>query len=216
MGKKRTAKKQDARGVKNVAEAAEWLEARGIEDIECIVPDHGRRRARQDDAGRQVPRRRPTCRCPARSSLQTITGDYPEEDDEFQLRPGRRRHHAGAGLLDALRSCPGSPTRPRRSSTTPITATGGRSRSRRARCCGGSSSSTDHQGWMPVVAPEIEFYLVKPQPRSRLSAEAAGRPLRPAGIGPPVLFDRRRSTSSTSCSTTSTTSPRRRAWRSTR
>ena len=39
MGKKRTAKKQDARGVKNVAEAAEWLEARGLEDIECIVPD---------------------------------------------------------------------------------------------------------------------------------------------------------------------------------
>ena len=47
------------------------------------------------------------------------------------------------------------------------------------------------RGWEPVVAPELEFYLVEPNLDAGLSAEAPGGPLRPRRAGPPVLQHRR-------------------------
>ena len=47
------------------------------------------------------------------------------------------------------------------------------------------------RGWEPVVAPELEFYLVEPNIDAGLSAEAAGRPLGPRRAGPPGLQHRR-------------------------
>jgi glutamine synthetase len=71
------------------------------------------------------------------------------------------------------------------------------------------------RGWKPVVAPEIEFYLVaqsddpdyplKPPGGARAGRSPAGSPIRSPA-----------STSSTSWSTTSTISPTSRGWRSTR
>ena len=73
----------NARGVDNWKEAAEWLKARGIEDIECITPDL---------AG--VPRGKmmPTSKFTSNTSLalpsaifrHTISGEYPEETEEFR------------------------------------------------------------------------------------------------------------------------------------
>ena len=47
------------------------------------------------------------------------------------------------------------------------------------------------RGWEPVVAPELEFYLVEPNHRRRLPAQAPGGPLGPRRAGPPVLQHRR-------------------------
>ncbi len=46
------------------------------------------------------------------------------------------------------------------------------------------------EGWVPVVAPELEFYLTKTNPRSRLSVRAADGTLRPAGSGSSSLQPR--------------------------
>ena len=48
------------------------------------------------------------------------------------------------------------------------------------------------KGWKPVVAPELEFFLVAGQHRPRSAAAAAGRALGRHGDRPPVLWHRRR------------------------
>ena len=75
-----------ARGVADWKDAARWLKARGIEDIECITPDL---------AG--VPRGKmmPTSKFTSNTSLalpsalyrHTISGDYPDESGSFRYEP---------------------------------------------------------------------------------------------------------------------------------
>ena len=150
----------------------------------------GRRRPRQDDAGAEVPRR------------------AVDVDARLDLHPDHRRRLAGG-----RRAVPERPRRPRHASSSRI--------SRRSPSCRGRSDPTAqvihdayHADGRPVeIAPRqvlrriVELYA---QPRlgagggagdrvlSRqaeqgpgLSARAAGRPLGPAGVGAPVLFDRR-------------------------
>ncbi|MGQ3280439.1 MAG: glutamine synthetase, partial [Shinella sp.] len=74
------------RGVKTWKDAADWLRARGIEDIECITPDL---------AG--VPRGKmmPSSKFTSNTSLalpsalyrHTISGEYPEETGNFRYEP---------------------------------------------------------------------------------------------------------------------------------
>src|SRR3546814_595219 len=74
------------RGVGDWQEAAAWLRARGIEDIECITPDL---------AG--VPRGKmmPSSKFTSNTSLalpsalyrHTISGEYPEETASFRYEP---------------------------------------------------------------------------------------------------------------------------------
>ena len=76
------------RGVSNWKEAATWLRARGIEDIECITPDL---------AG--VPRGKmmPSSKFTSNTSLalpsalyrHTISGEYPDETEGFQFSIGQ-------------------------------------------------------------------------------------------------------------------------------
>ena len=72
------------------------------------------------------------------------------------------------------------------------------------------------RGWEPVVAPELEFYLIEPNIDADYPAQAAGRAV-PAAPNPgasPTASPR--STNSIRCSTTSMPSARRRTSRSTR
>ncbi len=48
------------------------------------------------------------------------------------------------------------------------------------------------EGWRPVVAPELEFYLIKKNLGSRLSGRGGGRPFGPQGAWRPGLRHRRR------------------------
>jgi glutamine synthetase len=74
--------KQPARGVANEAAAREWCRARRIDDVECIIPDQ---------AGVARGKLMPTEKffggnpmtLPASMFTQTITGDYPEEEEAF-------------------------------------------------------------------------------------------------------------------------------------
>ena len=212
-----TAPRRAARRGVTLDAAREWLAGSArIEDIECIIPDQAGRRARQADAGRRSSSAAPTMTLPASIFTQTITGEYPEEEEAFIEGLDRFRPRSSGRISRRSPSCPGRATRPRRSSTTPSTRTGApfeiapRNVLKRVVELYADARLEAGRGAGDGVLPR------QAEHRSGLSAGAAGRPLGPAGARRASPIRSPRSTSSTSCSTTSTTSPRRRASRSTR
>ena len=80
---------ESLRGVPDGDAAREWLHARNIEDIECIVPDlAGVAR------GKMMPVEKffsgPVMTMPASIFAQTISGDYPDDDERFPAQSDRR------------------------------------------------------------------------------------------------------------------------------
>ena len=72
-----------ASGVASLEEAREWLAARRIEDIECVVPDQA-----GVARGKMMPvskfRAGPVMSMPVSIFTQTIAGDWPGDDETFQ------------------------------------------------------------------------------------------------------------------------------------
>jgi glutamine synthetase len=159
MGKKRGVGKLDVRGVKNVRQAADWLEKRGIEDIECIVPDmSGVARGKMMPVSKFVDA--PNMSLPGSVFLQTITGDYPEEDDDFSIDP------ADGDIVmvpDYATLC----VVPWASDPTAQVIHDAYYSDRRPvdlaprQLLRRIVELYRHKGWKPIVAPEIEFYLVE-------------------------------------------------------
>jgi len=147
-----------SRGVSNWKEAAEWLRARGIEDIECITPDL---------AG--VPRGKmmPSSKFTSNTSLalpsaiyrHTISGDYPDETEEFRY-DSRDSDIKLVPDLSTLSVVPWE-TDPTAQVICDIVDTEGKAVSYTPRnVLKHVLSLYKDRGWKPVVAPEIEFYLV--------------------------------------------------------
>ena len=146
------------RGVSNWKEAATWLRARGIEDIECITPDL---------AG--VPRGKmmPSSKFTSNTSLalpsalyrHTISGDYPEETGNFRYEP----RDSDLKLLPDLSTLSVVPweTDPTAQVICDIVGSTGESVPYTPRnVLKNVVQLYRDRGWKPVVAPEIEFYLV--------------------------------------------------------
>ncbi len=148
------------RGVGSVEEAGQWLKERGIEDIECIVPDMA-----GVARGKMMPTQKffsgPVMTMPSSIFAQTISGDYPPDDERFQ-------HNPTDGDLFFKPDYSTLTTVPWESDPTaqlihdaytrdgiPV-ETAPRNLLKRV------LQLYADKGWSPVVAPEIEFYLVKP------------------------------------------------------
>ncbi len=151
---------EPARGVKDHKSAVEWLKARGIQDVECIVPDQA-----GVARGKLMPTEKfamsPSITMPTSIFSQTITGDYPPEDDSFTHDPTDGdlifdpdyatlaivpwASDPAAQLIHDARYKDGRPVdhAPRQVLKRVI-------------------DLYERKGMRPVVAPEIEFYLVKP------------------------------------------------------
>ena len=149
---------RSARGVANWKEAAQWLRARGIEDIECITPDL---------AG--VPRGKmmPTSKFTSNTSLalpsaiyrHTISGEYPEETESFRYEP----RDSDLKLVPDLSTLSVVPweTDPTAQVICDIVNSEGQEVSYTPRnVLKRIMGLYLERGWKPVVAPEIEFYLV--------------------------------------------------------
>jgi glutamine synthetase len=81
MAKKKPSKSQ-VRGVENPDAASGFLEERGLEDIECIVPDmSGVARGKMMPVGKFLDT--PRMSLPGSIFTQTITGEYPDDEDEY-------------------------------------------------------------------------------------------------------------------------------------
>jgi glutamine synthetase len=146
------------RGVADWREAAAWLRARGIEDVECITPDL---------AG--VPRGKmmPSSKFTSNTSLalpsalyrHTISGEYPEETASFRYEP----RDSDLKLLPDLSTLSVVPweTDPTAAVICDIVNTEGKAVSYTPRnVLKNVVRLYNERGWKPVVAPEIEFYLV--------------------------------------------------------
>ncbi|MEL6751211.1 MAG: glutamine synthetase family protein [Pseudomonadota bacterium] len=168
-----------ARGVRTIEEAAQWLMSRGIEDVECITPDFA-----GVVRGKMMPSTKflsdATLALPSSVFMQTISGDWPEESDTFEY-PANDGDHRLVPDLSTLCSVPweSDPTaqvicdlhthRGNRVAYTP------RNVLRRV------LEAYDAKGWRPIIAPELEFYLVKTNENPDMPLEPpigrSGRPL---------------------------------------
>jgi len=170
------------RGVKNWKEAGEWLEWRGIEDIECITPDQ---------AGVARGKMMPTSKFTSNTSLalpsavfmMTISGGYPEDGNGFAY-PEDDGDLKLVPDLSTLSAVPWEED-PTAQVICDLVHQDGRSveftpRNLLKRVV----AAYEAKGLKPVVAPEIEFYLVRknPDPDYPLTPPV-GRSGRPIGGG---------------------------------
>ncbi|MEO0498646.1 MAG: glutamine synthetase family protein [Pseudomonadota bacterium] len=150
------------RGVKDLQEARHWLQARGIEDIEVITADlAGMAKGKMLPTSKFL--QNPHLALPGSLFQQTISGDYPEESATFEYDPadGDLRLEPDfstlsevpwetdptAQIICDVKQLDGTP-----SELVP------RNLLRRI------LAHYKDRGWQPVVAPEIEFYLVRQNP----------------------------------------------------
>jgi len=169
-------------GVKNREEAEEWLKWRGIEDIECITPDQA-----GIARGKMMPTKKfnsdTSLALPSAVFMATISGDYPEDGEGFAY-PADDGDLKLVPDLSTLSVVPweGDPTAQvicdlvhqdgKVAQFTPRNVL-------RSVC-----AAYEKIDLKPVVAPEIEFYLVlnNPDPDYPL-APPVGRSGRPIGGG---------------------------------
>jgi glutamine synthetase len=173
---------KNLRGVKNWKEAGTWLEWRGIEDIECITPDQA-----GVARGKMMPSKKFTSNTslalPSAVFMTTITGGYPEDghgfaypedDGDLKLEPD----------LSTLSVVPWE-TDPTAQVICDLVHQDGRSVEFTPRnVLRRVLAAYARRGLKPVVAPEIEFYLVRknPDPDYPLTPPV-GRSGRPIGGG---------------------------------
>ena len=149
----------DLRGVADKSAAAAWLEDRGLEDIECIVPDiAGVARGKMMPVAKFVDA--PVMSIPGSIFTQTITGEYPDEDDDFQVddADGDIRLIPDYSTL-AVVPWASDPTAQiihdaYHQDGRPVEIAP-RQLLRRI------IDLYEKKGWKPIVAPELEFYLVE-------------------------------------------------------
>jgi glutamine synthetase len=147
------------RGVRSVEEAAEWFRRQNIEEIECMVPDlAGVARGKIMPAAKFLAT--PQMNLPLAVFYQTITGDFPDleglvgavqSDTDIFLLPDYGTlavvpwaHDPTAQVIHDAFSPDGAPVEesPRRVLRRVLELYAAK-------------------GWQPVVAPELEFYLVE-------------------------------------------------------
>ncbi|WP_287173635.1 glutamine synthetase family protein [Mesorhizobium sp.] len=153
---------KNQRGVKNWKEVGAWLAWRGIEDIECITPDQA-----GVARGKMMPSKKFTSNTslalPSAVFMTTISGgypengngfNYPEDDGDLKLMPD----------LSTLTVVPWEED-PTAAVICDLVHQDGRSVEFTPRnVLKRVIAAYDKRGLKPVVAPEIEFYLVRKNP----------------------------------------------------
>ncbi|KAA5602501.1 glutamine synthetase family protein [Blastochloris sulfoviridis] len=149
-----------ARGVESAEAGRAWAKKRGIEEIECVLPDQaGVARGKIMPAAKFFAK--PQLALPSSIFCQTISGEYPDSDEKWQADPAD-----GDLILEpdwstlAVVPWASDPTAQLIHDAfhydgRPVDVAP-RQVLRRV------TELYSHHGWTPVVAPEIEFYLVKP------------------------------------------------------
>lgn len=145
-------------GVESWAHAAEWLAFRNIEDIECITPDLA-----GVPRGKMMPTNKFTSNTalalPSALFRKTISGDYPEESGDFRYDP----NDGDLKLMPDLSTLCAVPweSDPTGAVICDLVDAQGQAVPYTPRCVLKRVVAAYHaKGWNPVVAPEIEFYLV--------------------------------------------------------
>jgi glutamine synthetase len=170
------------RGVKNLKEATAWLEWRGVEDIECITPDQA-----GVARGKMMPSKKFTSNTslalPSAVFMATISGGYPEDGHGFRY-PEDDGDLKMVPDLSTLSIVPWEDD-PTAQVICDLVHQDGRNVEFTPRdLLKKIVALYADRGLRPVVAPEIEFYLVRknPDPDYPLTPPV-GRSGRPIGGG---------------------------------
>jgi glutamine synthetase len=173
---------KNERGVRNWKEARGWLEWRGIEDIECITPDQA-----GVARGKMMPTKKFTSNTslalPSAVFMATISGRYPEDGNGFAY-PEDDGDLKLVPDLSTLSVVPWEDD-PTAQVICDLVHQDGRSVEFAPRnVLKKVVAAYEAIGYRPVVAPEIEFYLVRknPDPDYPLTPPV-GRSGRPIGGG---------------------------------
>ncbi|MCO4318726.1 glutamine synthetase family protein [Phyllobacterium sp. 21LDTY02-6] len=150
------------RGVRNWREAAEWLAWRDIEDIECITPDQA-----GVARGKMMPSKKFTSNTslalPSAVFMATISGSYPEDghgfaypedDGDLKLMPD----------LSTLSVVPWESDPTAQVICDLVNKEGQAVEFTPRNVLKRVVAAYNRKGLKPVVAPEIEFYLVRKNP----------------------------------------------------
>ncbi|MET3793314.1 glutamine synthetase family protein [Aquamicrobium terrae] len=153
---------KNLRGVKNWKEVSAWLEWRGIEDIECITPDQA-----GVARGKMMPSNKFTSNTslalPSAVFMATISGGYPEDGNGF-VYPEDDGDLKLVPDLSTLTVVPWEED-PTAAVICDLVHQDGRSVEFTPRnVLKRVVAAYDERGLKPVVAPEIEFYLVHKNP----------------------------------------------------
>ena len=158
--KKSPSASERTRGVASLEEAQAWISARGIEDIECIVPDQA-----GVARGKMMPVEKfiagPTMAMPVSIFTQTIAGDWPHDDETFQNDSADQDIHLEPDF-STLSVVPWESDPTAQVIHDAYHADGRPVEIAPRQVLRRVIELYRNRGWMPVVAPEIEFYLVKP------------------------------------------------------
>jgi len=153
---------KNKRGVKNWKEAGAWLDWRSIEDIECITPDQA-----GVARGKMMPSKKFTSNTslalPSAVFMATISGGYPEDGNGFAY-PEDDGDLKLVPDLSTLSVVPWE-TDPTAQVICDLVHQDGRSVEFTPRnVLKRIVQAYADEGLRPVVAPEIEFYLVRKNP----------------------------------------------------
>ncbi len=187
MSKKKKIADLDQAPVTNLAEAKAWAAAREVTEIECLVPDlAGVARGKIMPASKFF--EDPAMALPSSIFMQTISGEYPEETAEFRYDPSDGDIELRPDFT-TLCDVPWA-REPTAQVIHDAVFHDGRAveiapRQVLKRVIGLYAQT----GWEPVVAPELEFYLVKRNIDPDYPLEPPSRPLGPRRGRPAVLFD---------------------------
>jgi glutamine synthetase len=149
---------ENLRGVDDWKQAEQWLAWRTIEDIECITPDLA-----GVPRGKMMPSKKFTSETslalPSALFRQTISGEYPEETGDFRYDP----HDGDLKLVPDLSTLSAVPweSDPTAQVICDLVGADGKDIAYTPRnVLKRVVAAYEKKGWRPIVAPEIEFYLV--------------------------------------------------------
>ncbi|MFN4272671.1 MAG: glutamine synthetase family protein [Aliihoeflea sp.] len=153
---------KNLRGVKNWKEASSWLEWRGIEDIECIAPDQA-----GVARGKMMPSKKFTSNTslalPSAVFMTTISGRYPDDSGDFTY-PEADGDLKLLPDLSTLCEVPWESDPTAQVICDLVTQDGQSAEFTPRNVLKRVVEAYRKRGLKPIVAPEIEFYLVKKNP----------------------------------------------------
>jgi glutamine synthetase len=159
MPKKRKNTSPDPTPVTNLAEAKAWAAARGVTEIECLVPDlAGVARGKIMPAAKFF--EDTAMALPSSIFMQTISGEYPEEDEDFRYDPSDGDIELRPDFT-TLTAVPWAPDPTAQVIHDAVYHDGRPVEIAPRQVLTRVVDLYKERGWVPVVAPELEFYLVK-------------------------------------------------------
>ena len=159
MAKKKKLSDPKPQPITSLAEARAWAVARGVTEVECLAPDlAGVARGKIMPASKFF--EDASMALPSSIFMQTISGEYPEEDEDFRYDPSDGDIQLRPDFT-TLTAVPWAPE-PTAQVIHDAHYHDGRAVEIAPRQVLQRVVALFHdEGWTPVVAPELEFYLVK-------------------------------------------------------